>query len=52
MNLVKKIKFFAFFRMSKDRIEGVQIDPVVALKISNCFNDDRAHEEERMVIII
>lgn len=35
--------------MSKDRIEGVQIDPVVALKISNCFNDDRAHEEERMV---
>jgi len=34
--------------MSKDRIEGVQIDPVVALKISNCFNDDRAHEEERM----
>ena len=49
MNLVKKIKISVFFRMSKDRIEGVQIDPVVALKISNCFNDDRAHEEERMV---
>jgi len=30
------------------RIESVQVDPVVALKVANCFNDERAHDEERM----
>jgi translation initiation factor 3 subunit H len=34
--------------MAKERIYSVQIDPVVALKISNCYNDDRAHEEGRI----
>ena len=30
--------------MSKDRIESVQIDPVVALRISSCYSEDKAHE--------
>jgi len=34
--------------MSKDRIESVQIDPVVALRVSNCYNDERAHEAQQM----
>jgi hypothetical protein len=30
-------------------IEQVQIDPVVALQIAKCFNDERAQDEDRIV---
>lgn len=32
-------------------IEQVQIDPVVALQIAKCFNDERAQDEDRIVSI-
>jgi hypothetical protein len=31
------------------RVESVQIDPVVAFKVANCFNNERAPDEEKMV---
>merc|ERR1712123_326555 len=36
--------FDCLTEMSKDRIESVQIDPVVALRISSCYSEDNAHE--------
>merc|ERR1711892_542414 len=36
--------FDCLTEMSKDRIESVQIDPVVALRISSCYSEDKAHE--------
>lgn len=34
--------------MVSSRIEQVQVDPVVALKIANCFNDERSQDEDRI----
>merc|ERR1712123_150278 len=36
--------FDCLTEMSKDRIESVQIDPVVALRIPSCYSEDKAHE--------
>jgi len=35
-------------RRDRFQVDRVQVDPVVALKVANCYSEERAHDEERM----